>query len=62
MTTWTQIIEEIKIEKETVEKIKGLVKTWDAEELSKDARKIVDTLKYLFDQEDEKLKRLEEEV
>lgn len=60
MTTWTQIIEEIKIEKETAEKIKGLVKTWEAEELSKDAMKIIDTLKYLFDQEDEKLKRLED--
>lgn len=60
MTTWAQSIEEIKIEKETTEKIKGLVKTWEAEELSKDARKIIDTLKYLYEQEDRKIRELED--
>ena len=58
MTTWAQITEEIKIEKETLYKIKGLVKTWEAEELSKDARTIVDTLKYLYEQEDRKIQQL----
>lgn len=58
MTTWAQIIEEIKIEKETAKKIKGLVKTWEAEELSKDARKIIDTLKYLYEQEDRKIQQI----